>query len=95
MALGDDSTLAAHLRMIPDPRKKKGKQFHWWHLGPGPSPAVNNCGVSGLARGAASNVCLRRCAIMPPIPTWPGLPWEPLFLDTPLDPHIFISLTNG
>ncbi len=34
MALGDNnnSTLAAHLRTIPDPRKKKGKQFQWWHL---------------------------------------------------------------
>lgn len=32
MALGEDSTFAAHLRMIPDPRKKKGKQFQWWHL---------------------------------------------------------------
>lgn len=32
MALREDSTLAAHLRMISDPRGKQGKQFEWWHL---------------------------------------------------------------
>ena len=30
--LGEDSTLAAHLRTIPEQRKKKGKQFQWWYL---------------------------------------------------------------
>jgi len=24
--------LAAHLRLLPDPRGKQGKQFEWWHL---------------------------------------------------------------
>lgn len=32
MALAEHSTLAAHLRMLPDPRGKQGKQFQWWHL---------------------------------------------------------------
>ncbi len=32
MALWEHSTLAAHLRMVPDPRGKQGKQFQWWHL---------------------------------------------------------------
>ena len=32
MALSEGSTLAAHLRMIPDPRGKQGQQYEWWHL---------------------------------------------------------------
>ena len=32
MGLAEHSTLAAHLRMLPDPRGKQGKQFQWWHL---------------------------------------------------------------
>lgn len=32
MAIAEHSTLAAHLRMLPDPRGKQGKQFQWWHL---------------------------------------------------------------
>jgi hypothetical protein len=32
MAPREDSTLAVHLRMLPDPRGKQGKQYQWWHL---------------------------------------------------------------
>jgi predicted transposase YbfD/YdcC len=32
MAPEEFNTLAAYLRMIPDPRGKQGRQFRWWHL---------------------------------------------------------------
>lgn len=32
MAPREDSTLVAHLRMLPDPRGKQGQQYQWWHL---------------------------------------------------------------